>query len=257
MKSPVVSVVIPVYNRFLEIKDAVESVLRQINCGGKIEIIVVDDASDIFNPLVPYLPLITLIPLKENSGVSRARNIGAEKAKGDYIAFLDSDDLFLPHKLSRQLAAMSGGIMASHTNEHWFKRDRFINQSPKHARYGGNILSKIFDKCRISPSSFMIERKLFYDLGGFDESLRSLEDYEFFLRLANRVTIEYIREKLIIKRAVTQNSLSAQILHIESKRLAILENFVAKENLNLSDLKAAETEIERKRGIVSKNRRKH
>jgi glycosyltransferase involved in cell wall biosynthesis len=247
-----ISVIIPVYNRFWEIKDAVESVLRQKRDGAAAEIIVVDDGSypPMLSALTPYLPLITLITLPKNQGVSYARNIGAEKANGRYLAFLDSDDIFLPGKLARQLAVMENGARASHTDEYWFKKDRFINQGAKHARYGGVILSKILDRCRISPSSFMIEKTLFDELGGFDIKLPFLEDYEFFLRAADRVRIEYITEKLIIKRSVTQNSLSAQIKHIESARLDILKGFVAGHSLKPDDSAAAQREIERKTRIV-------
>jgi glycosyltransferase involved in cell wall biosynthesis len=247
-----ISVIIPVYNRFWEIKDAAESVTRQKRDGIRAEIIVVDDGSrpPMRDALIPYLPLITLINLPKNQGVSYARNIGAERAAGRYLAFLDSDDIFLPGKLARQLEVMKSGARASHTDEHWFKKDRFINQGAKHTRYGGEIFSKILDKCRISPSSFMIEKALFNELGGFDTNLPFLEDYEFFLRTASRVRIEYITEKLIIKRSITQNSLSAQITHIESARLDILKDFVTRHKLNPNDLAAAQREIERKKRIV-------
>jgi glycosyltransferase involved in cell wall biosynthesis len=249
--NPCISVIIPAYNRFYEVRDAVESVLRQKE-RTDTEIIVVDDASEPPLTLTPYMPLVTLIALKDNAGVSRARNIGAERAKGRYLAFLDSDDLFLPYKLSRQLAVMEKGALASHTDEHWYKENRFINQSLKLARYGGEIFPKILDKCRVSPSSFMIEREFFRSLGGFDEKLRYLEDYEFFLRVASRSPIEYIEEKLIIKRAVSQNSLSAQIKHIESERLNILKDFIMKNTryIKPTDLEAAKAELERKKKIV-------
>ncbi|MDR2104755.1 MAG: glycosyltransferase family 2 protein [Deferribacteraceae bacterium] len=251
-----VSVVIPVYNRFWEVKDAVESLMRQKRAPA-FEIIVVDDASDepIQRSLEPYAPIIKLIALKENSGVSKARNVGADAAKGRFLAFLDSDDLFLPYKLAHQVDIMqSGAFKASHTDEYWFKGDRFINQARKHARYGGEIFSKVLDKCRISPSSFMIEKTFFSSLGGFNESLRTLEDYEFFIRAADRTPIEYIEEKLIIKRALTQNSLSSQIVHIESGRLDILQNILLTVKLKPEHRRAAEIEVERKLKIVGKRR---
>jgi hypothetical protein len=96
----------------------------------------------------------------------------------------------------------------------------------------------------------MIEKALFNELGGFDIKLPFLEDYEFFLRTASRVRIEYITEKLIIKRAITQNSLSSQITHIESARLDILKDFVTRHRLKPDDLAAAQREIERKTRIV-------
>ncbi len=129
------SVIIPVYNRTKTLKSAVESVLCQSY--RDYEIIVVDDGSDdsvatALRP--PYMGgLIRYIRSEDNKGgVSHARNIGIKASEGDYIAFLDSDDLWLPDKLKAQHNAISScGSKVCHTDEFWYRRDKFINQGGK------------------------------------------------------------------------------------------------------------------------------
>jgi len=98
-----VTVVIPVYNRTWLLKTAIESVLCQKY--PLLQIIVVDDGSEssTFGALIPYMSLLTYIRLDKNYGVSHARNVGIQNAKYEYIAFLDSDDIWLPNKLSLQI----------------------------------------------------------------------------------------------------------------------------------------------------------
>lgn len=218
------------------------------------EIIVVDDGSKIPHKeaLLPYMPRIKIISTT-NRGVSAARNTGAAEAKGQYIAFLDSDDLFLKNKLERQLKFMrKTACRVSHTDEFWYKTDRFINQGKAHTKYGGRILGNILDKCRISPSSLMLERDLFLSMGGFDENLRVCEDYELSLRLALHHEIAFLNEKHIIKRAITGNSLSASIKHIESIRLTILERFAAENKFAGEEKTSIDNELTRKRSIVKR-----
>jgi glycosyltransferase involved in cell wall biosynthesis len=216
-----------------------------------MEIIVVDDFSDIplAEVLIPYIPRINVIRNEKNLGVSASRNIGAKIAKAKFIAFLDSDDLWLPFKMANQMDFMlSGGLVASHTNEYWYRDGRWINQGKQHARYGGKILSKILDKCRVSPSSLVLERSFFETLGGYDESLRVCEDYELTLRIAAMTDLGYLENKAIIKRDITTNSLSRGIKHIESIRLDILERFA--KSYSGDDKECVEQELERKMGIV-------
>ena len=231
-------------------RDAVESVFRQsMPC----EVIVVDDGStdETVHGLLAYAGRIQLVRVEHNMGVSHARNIGAAQAHGSLIAFLDSDDLFMPDKLERQTAFMAHGhYKISHTDEYWFRDDRYVNQGKAHTKYGGYIFPKILDKCRISPSSFIIGKELFESSGGFDESLRVCEDYEFFLRLAACHEIGYLPEKLITKRAVGEGSLSDSIRHIESIRLAILEQFALNNALNEEQIFYVDRELKRKKNIV-------
>jgi hypothetical protein len=139
-----------------------------------------------------------------------------------------------------------------HANEHWLRAKKWINQGRQHARYGGEILPYILDKCRVSPSTLVVERALFNAVGGYDERLRVCEDYDLSMRLAIAAEFGYIEQKLVIKRDVMETSLSRGIQHIESVRLDILTEFARAFALNPAQLECVNREIERKRGIVKR-----
>jgi len=247
-----VSVVIPVYNRANTIRDAISSIFIQDIVS---EIIIIDDASEdsLIHFLEPYSSRIKYYRCNQNKGVSAARNIGVDIAKSKYIAFLDSDDIFLNKKIEKQLSFMiDNNLKISHSNEFWYRGNRYINQNKNNLRYGGYIFDKVLDKCRVSPSSLMIERELFMSVGGFDESLRVCEDYEFILRVAPFNEIGYIDEKLITKRSITDDQLSSSIEYIESIRLDIIQNFKTKyyNRLSVQDRISLNNEIKRKIDIV-------
>ncbi|PLX71542.1 MAG: glycosyl transferase [Denitrovibrio sp.] len=221
------SVIIPVYNRTATLKSAIESVLCQ--SFSDYEIIVVDDGSDVavMKSLRPYRPFIRYFRNNKNMGVSFSRNLAVKKAKGEYIAFLDSDDIWLPNKLQRSFDEMEqSGLKVCHTNEFWYRTDRFVNQGKKHKRYGGYIFEQVLDMCRISPSSAVLHRSVFEKTGLFDEQMRTCEDYDLWLRVCAYFEVSYLDEKLIVKRAVTNDQLSDNIKHIEYIRLVSLARLV-------------------------------
>ncbi|MCD8553984.1 glycosyltransferase family A protein [Seleniivibrio sp.] len=244
------SVVIPVYNRTDTLRTAIESVLCQTF--KDYEIIVVDDGSDlsVAHCLRPYMGLINYIRHDRNQGVSAARNTGIRAAKGDYIAFLDSDDVWLPTKLQKQNDIFDKGWLFCFTDEFWYKTDRFVNQTDKHAKYGGQVFSKLLDMCRMSPSSTAMHRSVFMSCGFFDSNMRVCEDYDLWLRISAKHHIHFIQEKLIIRRAVTDDQLSKNIMFIESIRLVSLARLVRCKKLTLAQKKAAMNEISRKFDIV-------
>ena len=248
-----IAVIIPVYNRESSIKDAVESVLLQTYKPS--EIIIIDDGSffPIEKILKNYKSHIKIYRNEENKGVSAARNIGIEISKSKYIAFLDSDDIFIPEKLEKQIKFMEeNNFPISHTNEFWFRKETFVNQTKNSQRYGGKILDKILDKCRISPSSLIANRHVFEKCGLFNEDLKVCEDYEISMRFALFYNIGYLDKKLIIKRAIEENSLSAAINHIEYIRYNIIKEFYEKYNsiLNMEEKEYVKKEISRKENIV-------
>ncbi|HCW92828.1 MAG TPA: glycosyl transferase [Flexistipes sinusarabici] len=249
-----VSVVIPVYNRASSIKDAVESVFLQKY--PDIEIIVVDDGSDekVNKNLRPYMSRIKYIRAENNRGVSAARNLGIDRASGDYIAFLDSDDLWLPGKLKEQIKLMEKEkTKVCHTDEFWYKKDRFVNQGTRHEKYGGWIFPLILDICRISPSSIIMHKTVIETAGKFDEHLPVCEDYDFWLRVASKFKISYLPVKLVVKRAYLNDQLSLNVPYLEYYRLLSLIKFVKKHcRLSYPYLKAAYSEIGRKYNIVKK-----
>lgn len=249
-----VSVVIPVYNRTSSLKDAVESVFLQKY--PDIEIIVVDDGSDekVNKNLKPYMSRIKYIRMENNRGVSFARNLGVNRAEGDYIAFLDSDDLWLPGKLEEQIKLMEKEkTKVCHTDEFWYKKDRFVNQGVRHEKYGGWIFPHILDICRISPSSIIIHKTVIEKSGKFDERLPVCEDYDLWLRIASTFKISYLPVKLVVKRAYMNGQLSLNVPYLEYYRLLSLIKFVRKNcRLSYPYLKAAYSEIEHKYNIVKK-----
>jgi glycosyltransferase involved in cell wall biosynthesis len=246
------SVVIPVYNRTATLKSAIESVFCQTF--DDYEIIVADDGSDfaVQKCLQPYMGRIRYLRLDKNSGVSTARNDGIKAAGGEYIAFLDSDDIWLENKLELQIKYLrETGLKVCHTDEFWYKNGKFINQGKKHARYGGDIFAKVLDFCRISPSSVVLHKSVFENTGMFNPAMRVCEDYELWLRVCAMYKVCYIDKKTLIKRAVTDDQLSDTIEHIEFIRMQALSDFLNSAELTDDQRLAAEIELERKKAITS------
>ncbi len=222
---PGVSVVIPTFNRLSFTTEAVESVLRQTVCD--LELVVVDDGSEDgtaehLRKCFPDPRLRVIGP--ENLGVSAARNRGARETSGDWVAFLDSDDFWLPRKLERQLQALKDhpGTVACYTEEVWYRNGRWANPRKAHAKHSGWIFSHCLPLCIISPSSVMISRAVFESLGGFDESLPACEDYDLWLRLAARHPVHLVPERLIVKRNGHHGQLSQSFRALDRFRIRAL-----------------------------------
>lgn len=208
MKKPLVSVIIPTFNRANVVGRAVTSVLKQDF--KDLECIVVDDGStdETDSVLHEFSGRIKVIKT-ENRGVSASRNTGAEFAEGSFLAFLDSDDEWKKEKLSRQLQYMDeGGFKISQTDEIWVRNGKFVNKSNKYIRHGGNIFYRCLEVCAVTPSSVVMEKELFFDYGGFNESLPVCEDYDLWLRMSLKERFGLLDEPLIIKYGGAEDQLS-------------------------------------------------
>ena len=200
---PLISVVIPTHDRRDLVREAVASVLAQGFTD--FELIVVDDGSG--DDTVEVLgrsfddPRLSLLR-QDNAGASAARNRGAGRARGKWLAFLDSDDTWLPEKLEAQLAALTGRpeVPACYTEEVWYRNGRWANPRKVHAKHSGWIFEHCLPLCIISPSSILMKRDVFLSLGGFDETLPACEDYDLWLRLTARYPVHLVEERLIVKR---------------------------------------------------------
>ena len=227
-----ISVVIPSYNRKEFLKRSIDSVINQTI--KPFEIIVVDDGStDGTESIIKgHYDFVKFIKQK-NKGVSAARNIGIKVSIGEWICFLDSDDEWKKDKLEKQINAMKSnpGYKFFHSNEIWIKNGLRINQKKKHKKYGGDIFDKCLDMCRISPSSVMIDKTVFDEVGNFNEDLVVCEDYELWLRICDKYRVFFIDEPLIIKYGGHQGQLSYSIESIENHRIKALEYLIL-ENLN-------------------------
>ncbi len=196
-----ISVVIPVHNRVQRIGSCVESVLSQELPAA--EIIVVDDGSSdaTTGALEPYLGRVRLIRLKQNHGVSAARNRGSAAAHNPWIAFLDSDDLWYPDKLARQwdFLIRHPYYQALQCGEIWIRDGRRVNPRNHHTKPRGWIWSPSLARCLVTPSAILIRTGLLQKLGGFDESLPACEDYDLWLRLARNEVVGLEPARLVTK----------------------------------------------------------
>ena len=227
-----ISVVIPSYNRKDFLKRSIDSAINQTK--KPLEIIVVDDGStDGTEAMIKSDYDFVKFIKQKNKGVSAARNIGIKVSIGEWICFLDSDDEWKKDKLEKQINAMKSnpGYKFFHSNEIWIKNGLRINQKKKHKKYGGDIFDKCLDMCRISPSSVMIDKTVFDEVGNFNEYLVVCEDYELWLRICDKYRVFFIDEPLIIKYGGHQGQLSYSIESIENHRIKALEYLIL-ENLN-------------------------
>ena len=205
-----VSVIIPTYNRGWTIGESVDSVLAQDY--RDFELIVVDDGSTDNTPQVldAYRGAIKVFR-QENKGVSAARNRGISEASGRFIAFLDSDDLWLPQKLSRQVEFFNTtpDALICQTEEVWIRSGVRVNPKKRHKKPSGMIFEPSLALCLVSPSAVMIRRSLLEIVGNFDEALPACEDYDLWLRISCRFPVYHIDTPLIIKRGGHEDQLSA------------------------------------------------
>jgi glycosyltransferase involved in cell wall biosynthesis len=213
---PSISVVIPAYNRADTIGLAVGSVLRQTV--GDLEVIVVDDAST--DGTAAALGAIgdrrlRVIRHERNAGGSAARNTGIRAAAGDWIAFQDSDDEWLPLKIERQLAALArfgeeavgvycGMIILGRPEDAGLDPSAVAywpNPRLRPASFEGWLYRALLQSgSLISTQTFMGRRPALLEIGGFDESLRALQDWDCFLRLSRLGPIAFEPEPLVIQR---------------------------------------------------------
>jgi GT2 family glycosyltransferase len=224
---PVVSVIIPTYNRWPMIAEAVESVLEQGY--GSFEIIVVDDGStDGTKERLKKYGSSVLVISRQRSGVAASRNYGVSVAQGRYLAFLDSDDLWLPQKLTIQTTFMEQHpeVKICQTEEIWIRGGVKVNPKAKHAKPSGDIFRRSLDLCLVSPSAVMMTRNLLDQFGGFDESFPVCEDYDLWLRIAKDHAIALIPEPLVIKRGGHADQLSHSTWGMDRYRVQSLRNLL-------------------------------
>jgi glycosyltransferase involved in cell wall biosynthesis len=253
---PIVSVIIPTYNRGWIIKEAIESVLAQDF--EDFELIVVDDGStdhtiDILDSYKKDLFIIQ----QENRGVSAARNRGITAASGRFVAFLDSDDLWLPKKLSRQVGFfnLNPDALICQTEEIWMRNYFRVNPKKRHKKPSGMIFEQSLALCLVSPSAAMIKRSLFDEVGRFDETLPACEDYDLWLRISCRYPVYLIDTPLIIKRGGHDDQLSAPP-GLDKYRIQAIKKILGSDLLSEDQYHAAVNTLKEKCAIYAAGCRK-
>jgi glycosyltransferase involved in cell wall biosynthesis len=233
-----VSVIIPTYNRGWIIKEAIDSVLAQTF--NEYELIVVDDGSEdnTAEILAGYNSKIQVIG-QANQGVSAARNRGMISSSGRFIALLDSDDLWLPEKLNKQIFFFRNNpdAMICQTQEIWIRNGKRVNPCKHHKKLSGMIFEPSLSLCLVSPSAVMFKRELIDRVGLFDENLPACEDYDLWLRVSLGLPIYLIDEALIIKRGGHEDQLSRNPMLDKYRIKALLK--ILNQNLLISEYRSA------------------
>jgi|HubBroStandDraft_1064217.scaffolds.fasta_scaffold170461_1 glycosyltransferase involved in cell wall biosynthesis len=229
IQQPLVSVILPTYNNCHFVVEALESVLSQ--SFGNLEVIVVDDGStdETLSALKPYRDSIVLIEIL-NRGPAGARNAGISHATGEFIAFLDSDDLWLPEKIEQQTA-----YLTAHPDTGVVFCDSEAFGSGRHARCGGRAdtwtqsgttFETLLTHRPIALSSVIVRRSCLDTTGLFDESLIGAEDYNLFLRLSRTFTFGYI-DRVMVRKRSHDNNLSDDLSCMHLDEISNLQKIAA------------------------------
>ena len=233
---PLISVIIPVYNGEKYISETLESVIAQTEKNW--EIIAINDGSTdnsqtILENYLKKIPGSLQVISVENGGVSRARNIGVSAARGIYIAFLDQDDLWAPEKLQRQIYIFftNKSLGITFTNESIIDqqgsiiREKALKFDKKNR---GNIFDHLIFDNFIPISSVILEKKLFMAIGGFDPQFSLAEDYDFLLKVTQKVPVDFIDEPLLLYREHGESSTFQKIDRITAESFTILRSWKVK-----------------------------
>ena len=226
-----VDIVIPFHNRRQLLKKAVLSVKRQTFKDWFLWL--VDDGSEdagaefIRETFQGHLPF-ELLSFQKNQGVSAARNKGVRQGQREWIAFLDSDDEWLPEKLETQINYIKANPSYSfvHSNEIWLKEGRIFPQKKKHKKEGGRIFIRSLALCCVSPSAVLVKRSLLEEIGLFREDFPVCEDYDLWLRVTSRFPVGFVQQPLIVKHGGHSDQLSQKYKAMDYWRIKALQPFL-------------------------------
>lgn len=238
---PRISVIIPTYNCAAFLPETLESVFAQTY--SDLEIILVDDGSTDNTPTVvaPYLNRITYVRQK-NGGLPAARNTGIRAAKGELIALLDADDLWIVDKLKRQLPRFGDaevGIVYSDFSVRYtdgrFQQSYLVNRPLASEGY---VLENYIRSRFLFPSTMVIRQKCFEEFGLFDEEMLACEDIELFARICSRWKVARVDTPLVVRYEGTHN-ITSNSRKINQYTILALQKVLARQ----SDLPKSTREI--------------
>ena len=257
---PRVSAVIPTYNRPDFLREALASAVAQTYQDS--EIIVVDDGSthaardatrQVVEEFAGARPHSIRYLFQPHQGVSAARNRGVTASQGGLLAFLDSDDVWQPEKLARQVAFFDAQPTAHicQTEEIWIRHGVRVNPHNKHRKPHGDIFVQSLDRCLVSPSAVMLRRELFERVGGFDTQLPACEDYDLWLRLGVQEPVHLIDTPLVLKRGGHADQLSHQFWGMDRFRVVALRKLLDSGRLSLQQRAATIRMLHKKCRILA------
>ena len=208
-----VSVIIPVYNRPYLVSEAIESVLNQSFTDS--EIIIIDDGStdktfEVVQQYVKHHDNITALR-QNHKGASAARNTGIENAQGEYISFLDSDDLYLPNSLEIMTSVLENNKLYAMAYSNYLMSidggEELRRWDFREHNLSGNIYPDLLfiRNNHIATPCVMVRKHVFHDTGYFDLEMRICEDIDLWRRIARKYKILQVDKELVIVRISTKN----------------------------------------------------
>ena len=228
-KKPRVSVITPTYNRARFIGEAVESVLAQTMPDW--ELLIVDDGStdDTREVLAPYLADERIHYIYQpNQGQSVARNTALAEARGEFVGFLDSDDLWRAHKLEEQLSVFESqpGVHIVHGDESIIDEHGLEISQQNMRRYSGRITAQLLADNSVSITTALVKRECFDGMGGFQASHGVADDYDLWLRFSARYRF-YYKPGIVASYRVMADQISSDKRRRFAANEAIIRNFLA------------------------------
>ena len=253
MKQPLFSVVIPVRNRATTLARAIDSVLQQSITD--LELLIIDDGSNDRTPeLVDSYSTDNRVRYfrQDHQGVSAARNFGIGKARAKYIAFLDSDDQWLPKKLALQYQffAQNPQFRIVQTNEIWIRNGVRVNAGIVHRKQDGDIFQPSLMRCLITPSSVVMDAQLIAEIGCFDTKLPACEDYDLWLRITARYPIGLVNSQQLIRYAGHADQLSNQYPAMDRFRVYAIHKLLISSACTADQQRQAETVLCNKSSVL-------
>jgi Glycosyl transferase family 2 len=226
MTAPAVSIILPTFNRLKYLRPAVDSVFAQTHADW--ELLIADDGSDeetrAYLKDLESLPRVKLIWLPHSGNPSAVRNAALREASGDYIAFLDSDDVWLPSKLERQIDALRASSHCRWIYTGYVRIDdagetKTYPGTKPWIPYRGAIYEQLLRlEAAVATAAVLVERGLLAQVGGFDEEMLLFEHYDLWLRLAGHSEVELIDEPLTCLRSHEQHHSEAGIPRLAGRR---------------------------------------
>lgn len=240
-QNPKISIVIPVFNGEKTIEETIQSITNQTF--DDFEIIVINDGStdstlDIISSLnEPRLNIFSYT----NAGLSAARNRGIAKAKGEYISFIDADDMWTDNKLEEQLKALQKNSQASvaYSWTNWIDENGNFLRPGGHINANGDVFLQLLKRDFIeSGSNVIVKTKALATVGNFDDSINAVADWDMWLRLAESYQFVCVPIPQILYR-VSVNSMSSNVWKMEKESLQVIEKALNNTSRSLSkDLKS-------------------
>ena len=252
-----IDVIIPTYNRASTLERAIKSVLDQTY--QDFTLYVVDDGStDNTQTILKTYPQIKVLT-QENKGVSAARNLGVKESKSEWIAFLDSDDEWLPGKLKSQIEFLQDhpGLRFLHSEEIWIRNGVRVNPKVKHDKSSSELKKTSLEFCLISPSTVIMKRELFNDHQGFDETLEVCEDFDLWNKILATEEVGFLNTFVTQKYGGHPDQLSTKFVAMDYWRIKSLVHLLDRPYVKEELQKTIKEVIQRKSEILLKVYLKH